>query len=322
MENATKPVTVCLNMIVKNEGKIITRLLDSVIDFIDSFCIVDTGSSDNTVDIIMDYFNRKQIMGRLGFTEFVNFEKTRNEAIQMANGLSDYLLLMDADMVLEHSIDKNKLKKDYYAIFQENNQIRYHNTRIIKNNGNFYYRGVTHEVVLSNKNVSGDLLDDTIARIIDYEDGGSKDNKLERDKRLLLDNLEDQETQSRYYFYLANTLIALGDKKNAIEYYIKRIKKGGWKQELWCSCYKLGCIYYLEKDFTKAMFYFLEAYNYDPDRVENLFYLVTFYKQIDKLNISNIYLNLSLNILKNKKFDKGDLFLEMKFYNRQLWEDI
>jgi len=38
--------TICLNMIVKNESKIITRLFDSVIDIIDTYVICDTGSDD------------------------------------------------------------------------------------------------------------------------------------------------------------------------------------------------------------------------------------------------------------------------------------
>ena len=314
--------TLCLNMIVKNESKIITRFLDSVIGLIDSFCIVDTGSSDNTIEIIMKYFQDKSIEGKLGFINFINFEKTRNDAMKMAEGMSDYLLLMDADMVLEHSIEKDKLEKDYYAIFQENNNVRYHNTRIVKNDGTFYYRGVTHEVILNKRKVSGGFLKDNVAKIIDFEDGGCKSNKLERDKQLLITNLEDQETQSRYYFYLANTLTALGEKEEAVKYYIKRIEKKGWNQELWCSCYKLGCIYYLEKDFIKSMFYFLEAYNYDPNRVENLYYLTCFYKEIGKINIAKIYLNLALDIIKNKTFNDGDLFLERKFYEKELWDKI
>ena len=46
----------CLNMIVKDESRTIVRLLDSVINLIDSYCICDTGSSDNTVEIIKQYF--------------------------------------------------------------------------------------------------------------------------------------------------------------------------------------------------------------------------------------------------------------------------
>ena len=48
--------TLCLNMIVKNESKIITRLFDSVLPIIDCYCICDTGSTDNTVQIITNYF--------------------------------------------------------------------------------------------------------------------------------------------------------------------------------------------------------------------------------------------------------------------------
>jgi len=38
-------VTICLNMIVKNESKIIKRLFDSVLSIIDCYCICDTGST-------------------------------------------------------------------------------------------------------------------------------------------------------------------------------------------------------------------------------------------------------------------------------------
>lgn len=314
--------TLCLNMIVKNEAKIIERLLDSVVDLIDCFCIIDTGSSDDTVDVIMKYFDGKGISGKIGFYNFVNFEKTRNDALKMTRGMSDYILLLDADMVLEHSINKNKLDKDYYYIYQGNNQLRYHNTRIIKNDGSFYYRGVTHEVILSTRDAEGEFLEDKYAYIIDYEDGGCKENKLERDKNLLLQNIDDPETQTRYYFYLGNTLTALGETEEAIKYYEKRLEKGGWTQELWCTCYKLGCLYYIRNDFIKASFYFLDAYNYEPKRVENLYYLTVIYKNIKRNNIAEIYLNLALDIIKNKNLTDGDLFLEPEFYQKDIWDKI
>ena len=58
--NKTHP-TLCLNMIVKNESKIITRLFDSVISIIDCYCICDTGSTDNTIELIKNYFLEKNI---------------------------------------------------------------------------------------------------------------------------------------------------------------------------------------------------------------------------------------------------------------------
>jgi len=57
--------TLCLSMIVKNESKIITRLLNSVLSIIDCYCICDTGSNDETVKIITEYFNNKNIPGKV-----------------------------------------------------------------------------------------------------------------------------------------------------------------------------------------------------------------------------------------------------------------
>ena len=62
--------TICLNMIVKNEEKIICRLLESVSDLIDTFCIIDTGSTDSTVEKIMSFFQYRNIKGKLGFLNF------------------------------------------------------------------------------------------------------------------------------------------------------------------------------------------------------------------------------------------------------------
>ena len=55
----------CLNMIVKNESKIIRRLFDSVSKIIDSYCICDTGSTDGTPEIIQAYFESKGISGKV-----------------------------------------------------------------------------------------------------------------------------------------------------------------------------------------------------------------------------------------------------------------
>ena len=50
-----------LNMIVKNEAHVILRCLASVKPWIDSWCIVDTGSSDGTQEIIQNYLCTRQI---------------------------------------------------------------------------------------------------------------------------------------------------------------------------------------------------------------------------------------------------------------------
>jgi glycosyltransferase involved in cell wall biosynthesis len=64
--------TICLNMIVKNESKIITRLFNSVLPIIDCYCICDTGSTDNTVEVLTNYFLYKGIPGKVVSEQFVD----------------------------------------------------------------------------------------------------------------------------------------------------------------------------------------------------------------------------------------------------------
>ena len=62
-------------MIIKNESKIITRMLDTVIDFIDHYVICDTGSTDNTIEVLENYFKDKNIQGKIVCKPFEDFGK-------------------------------------------------------------------------------------------------------------------------------------------------------------------------------------------------------------------------------------------------------
>jgi glycosyltransferase involved in cell wall biosynthesis len=64
---------VCLNMIVKNEAKVLPRLFRSVKDYIDYYVIVDTGSTDQTIDLIQREMSAYGIEGEVHQREWVNF---------------------------------------------------------------------------------------------------------------------------------------------------------------------------------------------------------------------------------------------------------
>ena len=117
---SSKPI-LCLNMIVKNESKIITRLFDSVVPIIDCYCICDTGSTDNTIEIIENYFKEKNISGKIIQEQFQDFAYNRNFALQKCEGMSEYILFLDADMqLIINDFDKNILKDsnfDHFFIF-------------------------------------------------------------------------------------------------------------------------------------------------------------------------------------------------------------
>ena len=54
----TKPKTICLNMIVKDESHRIEKTLNNILDNIPItyYVISDTGSTDNTKEIIVNFF--------------------------------------------------------------------------------------------------------------------------------------------------------------------------------------------------------------------------------------------------------------------------
>ena len=308
--------TICLNMIVKNESKVIKRLLDSVYNFIDSYCICDTGSSDNTVEIIEYFFKEKNIDGKILHSKFIDFEFNRNFALKSCYGMSDYILLLDADMVFINNFSKENLDKDYYYLIQEDSQLLYQNVRLVRNLKCFYYSGLTHEVLLSNDHtLKGGFFNKQEMYVYDHSDGGCKDNKLERDKKLLLKSPIGPRTT----FYLANTLLALGDLDRAINYYYLKLSLEGWDQEKWYTYYMLGKIFMLKEDYYKSVYFFLEAYNVCPDRVENLWYLYKFYKNNGRMFLSNLYRDIACKIIEKKLDYKNYLFIEKNFYSEELF---
>ena len=98
--------TLCLNMIVKNESHIIRGTLEMLCSKIrfDYWVICDTGSTDATREIIINFFAEKHIKGELHCDEWVNFAHNRTNALEYAFNKTDFLLVFDADDELHGTI--------------------------------------------------------------------------------------------------------------------------------------------------------------------------------------------------------------------------
>ena len=117
---------ICLNMIVKNEEKNIVKCFDSIINFIDYYVISDTGSTDNTIATIKNYFDNKAIEGKVieGKViedEWKDFSHNRNLALKYAREFSncDYIFIMDADDYLVNDMKglREELSNNIYDIY-------------------------------------------------------------------------------------------------------------------------------------------------------------------------------------------------------------
>ncbi len=87
-------ITISLCMIVKNEEALLARCLDSLKDLMDEIIIVDTGSSDRTMEIAAAYTDRiYDYVWKNDFADARNFS--------FGKATMDYIYCADADEVLD-----------------------------------------------------------------------------------------------------------------------------------------------------------------------------------------------------------------------------
>lgn len=270
---------ICLTMIVKNESAIIERCLDSVKNKVDLISICDTGSTDNTVEVIEKFLQKNKIPGKVYQHSWSNFGHNRTLSAKAAQQTIEelkflpeetYLLFLDADMVLNWGDNFNKasLVSDGYLIQQTSHACSNYNLRLAKSSLPWESKGVTHEYWTCNHPHQIEKL--SSLTIDDREDGGCKADKFERDLRLLTEGLRQEPENERYLFYCAQTNKSLKKYDEAIRLYKARIAKGGWIEEVWFSKFMIGECYDEMGFWDHAMHWYLDAYDYNPQRAEPL----------------------------------------------------
>lgn len=98
-----------LAMIVKNEESNIERCISSVAPYIDYYIICDTGSTDNTKEIIKKFFDERGIPGEIHDHEWEDFGTNRSKALELCLGKTQWALMIDADDNIVGTFPKEKL---------------------------------------------------------------------------------------------------------------------------------------------------------------------------------------------------------------------
>lgn len=307
--------TICLNMIVKNESAVIRRLLNSVVGLIDTYCICDTGSTDNTKEIILSYFAEHNIDGRLITIPFIDFGFNRNYALQAARDMASHLLLLDADMklVVKPTFDKSSLTDKVYTINQGNSGFSYSNTRIVRTDIPVTCVGSTHEYYSIGDSSAGTINIKDLW-IEDIGDGGCKSDKFHRDIAFLVEDVRKDPKNARAQFYLANSYRDTQQWEKAINHYNKRIELGGWEEEVWNSYYSIGKCYSSDGKFSEAINAWLDGYQSHPQRAENIYELVTAYRNKGKNELASMFYKWGKEIPKPNAL----LFLHTDVYDYKL----
>lgn len=333
---------IVLTMIVKDEEHVIERALNSCYKMIDSYCIVDTGSTDKTKEIIKTFFDSKGIDGKIIDFEFTNFEECRNQSIEHAKDLGQYGFWMDADeqLVLDKTFNKTTLnqfiginKPDQMLIPCKYGGMRYSRAQFYRFDNDYYWYGPVHEV-LQSKNHSKNVKID-FGHMLITPDGNSwqmddVSKKYEGHAEILLKYQDDNDWKDpRWTFYLAqsyrdaaNILLQKDEKdehglklcRKSIQYYTERTKvKTHFIEEIYYSQLMIARLSYHinTQEFIFQHLLKCEEFNM-TNRVEHLFNMTSFLQANNMHKNALIYLKLALKYIKEGL--KGELFIEPFMY--------
>jgi len=203
--------TISVCMMVKNEEKNLPRALNSVKDWVDEIIVVDTGSSDRTIEIAESYG------AKIYHHPWENdFSKHRNQSISYATG--DWILILDADEELDQETAPllRKLttapKEVHCFLFELFNDVTAGgktfvlHPRMFRNRVGFHYQGIVHNRPM----VYGQLVR-TKVRLIHYgynETPEVMEAKHQRRTSMIRNWIDQEPDNFLAHSYLAHALIS------------------------------------------------------------------------------------------------------------------
>lgn len=291
MTNESKKNTICLCMIVKDEATVIERCLSSVKPHIDHWSICDTGSTDDTIEIIER--SLKGIPGQVHRRPWVNFGVNRTEAIELAKNKADFILVIDADMTVSFTEEaKCGLTADSYML-RYTGELDYRQRLLVSGRRSYRYVGVTHEYIDTEANERSELLDSIT--VTHHRDGSGRSSKSERDLQLLTQALKVDPANVRTVFYLAQTYRDLDRIDDALETYEMRVMMGGWEEEVFYSLYQAAVLVDRRgHDWGTAFQAFVRAWEYRPSRLEPIYHIVNRLRRRKEYNTALLFASPAL----------------------------
>jgi len=317
-------VHISLAMMVKNEEKTLLKSLESCKSIISSLYIYDTGSTDDTINIIEKFQKENpQISVHIKHGEFVDFSISRNVLLEFVeeNKQIEFVILLDSNDELrgteelykilkeesEKTIENTKYYSQGYLLrqrwFTGNGMDTYFNIRLIRGNRGWRYHAPVHEYIQNDSDPNSITTRIDSSEVFIYQDRTqdceSSHKRFQRDKEILLKEHFKNPTDARTLFYLAQTYGSLGMTKEAYYYYKLRVKYGGYEEERYHSFFRMGEIAKgMNMDEQVFIHWWIKAMECLPiPRVEPIIEIATYYLFNNvKYDIAGIFTSYSLNL--------------------------
>lgn len=231
-------MTVALVMIAKDEAGSIGQAIATALPLIDTFTILDTGSSDGTREEALATLDG--MPGTYEDGEFRGSAGSRQDALWIARGTADWLLMMDADMTVEHlpgfrrwlddaPPDRRDRDVTAWQIEIHDRNLRFRMPWLMRGDLEWRYEGVTHPCLVANgkqRPVSGITL---------HHHGVYSAEKIEDDLEALAAGVAEGDPRSIYY--TGWTLMNLRRTEEAAGMFGRRAGMGGFEEEAWHAEY-------------------------------------------------------------------------------------
>lgn len=304
-------ISACL--IVKNEAVLLPRCLESIQSFVDEIIVVDTGSSDNTVEIAHGYGARVY-----HFTWINDFSAARNESLRYAS--SDWIFYIDADEIVD-SASASKIRQvitrgDIMAVTvrqcipqqTDNIATAFYSEycRLFRRHPAIRFEGTIHEQILpSVERLGGKVLRSDIvilhwAYAIDEE---KKRRRAERNLHHLLTEIKHSPDDPFIYINLGMTYRELGQQDAAIHSFHDALKKddGCIKRELIGNTHlNLAKLYLEAGSNTKAAYHAQQIAVFDPANPLSDYLLATLAVAEEQFSRATFYLERVICIAKGE----------------------
>ena len=270
-----KKPTIYAGLIVKNEERDLPRCLKSIESIVDGVVVVDTGSTDKTLEVAVKTIKKPVLTSTYtgasrqdenGEWKLWDFAKARNVFVEKVDALADYCLWMDADdELLTPQNLKRAIYLDKYTVFgimMDTGQ-RWVHHRLWKTGRGIRFEGRIHEYPSYGGHPTMELQDSVVRH--DATPTGIGEGANDRNLRILLEEFAEA-PNTRNAFYLANTYKDRGVPEEAIKIYDKRITMGVgyWDEWMFAYLYKVRCHKQIN-DLVGAERTCLEALSHAPN---------------------------------------------------------
>ena len=317
-----------LSMIVKNEAPNIQRCLESVAPFINYYVICDTGSTDNTKEIIKNFFDSKGISGEILDHEWKDFGHNRSLAIEACEGKAQWALMIDADDMISGTLPVEKFNDelDGYVVKIQRGEFVWYRAQLFNiGKTKWWYEEPLHEYAICRQpmnvqKLEGDYAWDVRTEGCRSRQFGNDIEKYKNDYEILKKYLAEDPKQPRKQFYAAQSAFDSRMFDIAEQEYIKRTELESWAEEVYFSWLRVGmCRTILEKPIEMITDAMMRAYETKPDRAESLYHLSCIYRKYGRPRNAFLVASMGLTIPPPQN---DILFVDMANYRWGLLDEV